>query len=193
MQLRSFSGQERAEPRRRQPWYGRPSPGCRDRSAISGSRRSAPVPRSFPRGFWCASRLSRLPRHRRRSLTVRAAFHLQIRRGKGKDAYPRAIAAFGRECMQRGVPPPTINLFGAPFLTWRGLPLVPSDKLKITEATNGTGKTHGNQSQGNRLLSDLALLFVGDPDRGCAWRARECGDWHLEECVFFWPHNTLNL
>jgi Phage capsid-like protein len=56
-------------------------------------------------------------------------------------AHPRAIAAFGRECTQRGVPPPTVNLFGTPFLTWRGLPLVPSDKLKITDATNGTGKT----------------------------------------------------
>ncbi len=30
-------------------------------------------------------------------------------------AHPRAIAAFGRECTQRGVPPPTINLFGTPF------------------------------------------------------------------------------
>lgn len=44
-------------------------------------------------------------------------------------AHPSAIAAFGRECTRRGVPPPTINLFGSPFLTWRGLPLVPSDKL----------------------------------------------------------------
>src|SRR5688572_25456435 len=44
-------------------------------------------------------------------------------------AHPRAIAAFGRECTARGVPPPTVNLFGSPFLTWRGLPLVPSDKI----------------------------------------------------------------
>jgi Phage capsid-like protein len=56
-------------------------------------------------------------------------------------AHPRTIAAFGRECTRRGVPPPTINLFGTPFLTWRGIPLVPSDKLKITDGTNGTGKT----------------------------------------------------
>lgn len=56
-------------------------------------------------------------------------------------AHPRAIAAFGRECTLRGVPPPTVNLFGTPFLTWRGIPLVPSDKLKITDATDGTGKT----------------------------------------------------
>jgi hypothetical protein len=48
-------------------------------------------------------------------------------------AHPRAIAAFGRECTRRGVPPPTITMFGSPFLTWRGIPLVPSDKLKVEE------------------------------------------------------------
>lgn len=46
-------------------------------------------------------------------------------------AHPKAIAAFGRECTRRGVPPPTVSLFGAQFLTWRGLPLVPSDKVRI--------------------------------------------------------------
>jgi len=53
-------------------------------------------------------------------------------------AHPRAIAAFGRECTRRGVPPPTITLFGSSFLTWRGVPLVPSDKLTVDEA----GKTN---------------------------------------------------
>jgi hypothetical protein len=46
-------------------------------------------------------------------------------------AHPRTIAAFGRECTRRGVPPPTANLYGTQFLTWRGIPLVPSDKLAI--------------------------------------------------------------
>src|SRR5580704_7175699 len=46
-------------------------------------------------------------------------------------AHPRAIAAFGRECTFRGVPPPTALLFGSPFLTWRGIPLVPCDKVPI--------------------------------------------------------------
>lgn len=52
-------------------------------------------------------------------------------------AHPKAIAAFGRECTRRGVPPPTVNLFGSPFLTWRGLPLVPTDKMPIE---NGKSK-----------------------------------------------------
>src|ERR1700678_2274802 len=55
-------------------------------------------------------------------------------------AHPSAIAAFGRECTRRGVPPPTVTLFGSPFLTWRGIPLVPSDKVTI--GGKGGGKTN---------------------------------------------------
>jgi hypothetical protein len=64
-------------------------------------------------------------------------------------AHPRAIAAFGRECTRRGVPPPTVSLFGSPFLTWRGLPLIPSDKLPIKN-----NKT------------DILLLRTGERKRG---------------------------
>jgi hypothetical protein len=53
-------------------------------------------------------------------------------------AHPRTIAAFGRECTFRGVPPPTATIFGSPFLTWRGIPLIPSDKVNIDDA----GKTN---------------------------------------------------
>ncbi len=48
-------------------------------------------------------------------------------------AHPLAIAAFGRECTRRGVPPPTTSLFGSQFLTWRGVPLVPSDKVPVED------------------------------------------------------------
>lgn len=66
-------------------------------------------------------------------------------------AHPRTIAAFGRECTRRGVPPPTVTLFGSPFLTWRGVPLVPTDKIRIT---NKTGK------------SKILLLRVGERKQG---------------------------
>ncbi len=46
--------------------------------------------------------------------------------------HPTAVAAFGRECTRRGVPPPTTSLFGSQFLTWRGIPLIPSDKVPVT-------------------------------------------------------------
>lgn len=46
-------------------------------------------------------------------------------------AHPQAIAAFGRECTRRGVPPPTVSLFGSQFITWRGVPIIPCDKLHV--------------------------------------------------------------
>lgn len=64
-------------------------------------------------------------------------------------AHPRAIAAFGRECTRRGVPPPTTTLFGSPMLTWRGIPLVPSDKLHVS------GKK-----------TDILLMRTGEKKRG---------------------------
>jgi len=42
-----------------------------------------------------------------------------------------AIAAFGRECTRRGVPPSTVSLFGSQFITWRGIPIFPSDKIGV--------------------------------------------------------------
>jgi hypothetical protein len=65
-------------------------------------------------------------------------------------AHPRAIAAFGRECTVRGVPPPTATIFGSPFLTWRGIPLIPTDKLNVDEA----GK------------SNILLLRTGERKQG---------------------------
>ncbi|QEY14623.1 hypothetical protein D0C16_00665 [Cellvibrio sp. KY-GH-1] len=65
-------------------------------------------------------------------------------------AHPLAIAAFGRECTRRGVPPPTVSLFGSQFITWRGVPLIPSDKLPIDE----DGKTK------------ILLIRVGDKRQG---------------------------
>lgn len=48
-------------------------------------------------------------------------------------AHPKAIAAFGREATRRGVPPVVVTLFGSPFITWRGIPLVPTNKLEIED------------------------------------------------------------
>ena len=63
--------------------------------------------------------------------------------------HPLAIAAFGRECTRRGVPPPTVSLFGSQFVTWRGFPLVPSDKVPLSD-----GKTK------------ILLLRVGEKRQG---------------------------
>ena len=87
-------------------------------------------------------------------------------------AHPRAIAAFGRECTRRGVPPPTVSIFGCPFLTWRGLPLVPSDKVAIkAEKTNFLLLRTGEKKQGvvglfqpgipGEVSPSLSVRFMG--------------------------------
>ena len=45
--------------------------------------------------------------------------------------HPLGVAAFGREATRRGVPPVVVSLFGAQFITWRGIPIVPSDKVPV--------------------------------------------------------------
>ena len=94
-------------------------------------------------------------------------------------AHPKAIAAFGRECTRRGVPPATVTLFGSPFITWRGIPIIPTDKLgvgdnKTSIALIRTGEARqgvvglyqpglpGEQSMG------LSVRFMGINDKGIA-------------------------
>jgi hypothetical protein len=72
-------------------------------------------------------------------------------------AHPAAIAAFGRECTRRGVPPPTVTLFGTPFLTWRGVPLIPTDKLHV----DGQLKPKGPGGK-----TSILLLRVGEKKQG---------------------------
>ncbi|NNB89129.1 cyclic nucleotide-binding domain-containing protein [Corallococcus exiguus] len=47
-------------------------------------------------------------------------------------AHPRAIAAFGRECNKRGLYPTVVDVGGAKFQAWRGVPILPCDKLPIS-------------------------------------------------------------
>jgi hypothetical protein len=72
-------------------------------------------------------------------------------------AHPKAIAAFERECTWRGVPPVTIDLFGTPVIAWRGVPLVPCDKLEIK------GRHSSNRWFGT---TSILLLRVGEADQG---------------------------
>ncbi|CCH31775.1 family 2B encapsulin nanocompartment shell protein [Actinosynnema sp. NPDC047251] len=67
-------------------------------------------------------------------------------------AHPAAIAAFGRECTRRGVPPAVLDVFGSPMITWRGVPLLPSDKIPLDGSAGGT--------------TSILLLRVGEEHQG---------------------------
>jgi Phage capsid-like protein/Cyclic nucleotide-binding domain len=47
-------------------------------------------------------------------------------------AHPRTIAAFGRECTKRRIYPETVLAEGKTVHAWRGVPLLPCDKIPVT-------------------------------------------------------------
>ena len=102
-------------------------------------------------------------------------------------AHPRAIAAFERECTRRGVPPVTVNIAGGTFITWRGIPIIPTDKLLVDGLKNPkskSGKTNillirtGEAKRGviglfqrnlkNEQARGLSVRFRGIDDKGAA-------------------------
>ncbi|MBI3723958.1 hypothetical protein HY251_08410 [bacterium] len=85
-------------------------------------------------------------------------------------AHPRAIAAFGRECNARGLVPESVEMFGVPFLSWRGVPLIPSDKLPVAKGKGRSEET-----------SSILLLRAGEQEQGVVGLHQEdIGDEHLQ-------------
>jgi hypothetical protein len=77
---------------------------------------------------------------------------LLSRRRKSKFflAHPRTIAAFRRECTKRSIYPANIELEGTAVQSWRGVPILPCDKLPVTDGH----------------LSSILVLRTGEEDQG---------------------------
>jgi Phage capsid-like protein/Cyclic nucleotide-binding domain len=92
-------------------------------------------------------------------------------------AHPRTIAAFGRECNRRGIYPETTVLNGKPVHAWRSVPLLPCDKIPISEArtTSILALRLGEEHQGviglrptelpHQLEPGLNARFMGINDK----------------------------
>jgi CRP-like cAMP-binding protein len=92
-------------------------------------------------------------------------------------AHPRAIAAFGRECNRRGIYPDTIDMEGSRVTAWRGVPLLPCNKIPISD--RGTSSIlvlrTGEDSQGvvglhqtgipDEYAPSLNVRFMGIDDK----------------------------
>ncbi|MBR0598346.1 family 2A encapsulin nanocompartment shell protein [Sinanaerobacter chloroacetimidivorans] len=72
-------------------------------------------------------------------------------------AHPKAIAAFGRECTRRGVPPVSIQIHGSSVLTWRGIPILPTNKLLVDGEQNPKGQTGS---------TNILLIRTGEEKQG---------------------------
>jgi hypothetical protein len=76
-------------------------------------------------------------------------------------AHPRAIAAIGRECNSRGIYPDPVDRDGRMFAAWRGVPILPCDKIPIsdTRTTSILAMRTGLKDEGV-----IGLHQVGIPD-----------------------------
>ncbi len=74
------------------------------------------------------------------------------RRRKSKFflAHPRTIAAFRRECTRRSIYPDNVVLEGSTVQTWRGVPMLPCDKIPIVDGH----------------LSSILVMRTGEDDQG---------------------------
>jgi hypothetical protein len=65
-------------------------------------------------------------------------------------AHPRAIAAFGQECSRRGLYPTSVDLDGHMVPAWRGIPILPCNKIPVGESRT----------------TAILLMRVGEADQG---------------------------
>lgn len=92
-------------------------------------------------------------------------------------AHPRAIAAFGRACSRQGLYPQSVDVEGVEVSSWRGVPLLPCDKIPIdpTGATSILLLRTGLEDQGviglhqtgipDELEPSLNVRFMGIDDK----------------------------
>ncbi len=65
-------------------------------------------------------------------------------------AHPRTIAAFGRECTRAGVYPDNVPLHDTMVASWRGVPLLPCNKIPVTK----------------HLTSSVIVMRTGEDNEG---------------------------
>jgi len=92
-------------------------------------------------------------------------------------AHPRAIAAFRRECSRRGVYPDNVDMSGTTVTAWRGVPILPCDKIPITDGhtTSIMVMRIGEDNQGviglhrtdipDEIEPGLSVRFMGINDK----------------------------
>ncbi|WPY01012.1 Cyclic nucleotide-binding domain-containing protein [Candidatus Trichorickettsia mobilis] len=68
-------------------------------------------------------------------------------------ANPKAIAVFAKKCTHNSIVLETVEMFGSSFITWRGVPIIPSNNMVV------------NNNSGIQSASIL-LMRIGEKEKG---------------------------
>lgn len=92
-------------------------------------------------------------------------------------AHPKMICAFEKECTKKAIATETVGMLGAPFVTWRGVPIIPSNKLRCEETSKILLMRVGEEDQGvigisqsgiaGEISPGLSMRMSGIDERGC--------------------------
>ncbi|MEU5832762.1 family 2B encapsulin nanocompartment shell protein [Streptomyces diacarni] len=92
-------------------------------------------------------------------------------------AHPKAIAAIGRECSRHGLYPDQVEVEGVKTRAWRGIPILPCDKIPVREdgTTSVLAMRTGMEDQGviglhqtglpDEIQPSLNVRFMGVDER----------------------------
>jgi len=84
--------------------------------------------------------------------------------------HPEALQSFHKECNRLGLTLESCEMLGSSFSTWRGLPLLPSNKLHLTRldsgAEVGVNWVMLNRSSDIKCSTHVALMRVGEGKQG---------------------------
>ncbi len=87
---------------------------------------------------------------------------------------PDALAEFRKQANARSLNLEEVDAFGSPFTAWRGLPIVPSNKLHIVSRTGAKGKQAGaakaearpSSKPGDGGNTSILLMRLGEAKQG---------------------------
>jgi CRP-like cAMP-binding protein len=84
-------------------------------------------------------------------------------------AHPKTIAAFNRECNKRGIYGTQVEKFNSRFTAWRGVPILPCDKIPISDARTSSifALRTGQEAQGVIGLHRSGLQDEVEPGLSC--------------------------
>lgn len=88
---------------------------------------------------------------------------------KGADVFamhPEVLEVFHRELSNRGLASESVQMFGATFSAWRGLPIIPTNKLQLHGKSRKLKENEVQERERGKSESEVLLLRVGEAKQG---------------------------
>lgn len=80
--------------------------------------------------------------------------------------HPEVLDAFHRQCNARGLTPEAVQMFGSSFTAWRGLPILPTNKLHLVAGGEEVDEAKMVDRIPGSATSHILLMRIGEQKQG---------------------------